>query len=180
MSKEIKLSEVKIGKTFKGKDGVERILLDFLPDGKALTLTADNMFTEIFDRNSNNYANSHIRKRLEEEVLPEVEKAFGYENVCELELDLLSEDGLDTYGKIKTKCSLLTSEQYRKYTRLISNHKVNHWWWLATPDSTTERNDDVWVRCVSGSGYLFNGSCCNDFGVCAVFIFKSDIFVFCD
>ena len=180
MSKEIKLSEVEIGKTFKGKDGVERILLDFLPDGKALTLTADYIFTDIFDKSSNNYANSYIRKRLEEEALPEVEKAFGAENVCEFELNLLSEDGLDTYGEIKTKCSLLTSEQYRKYTRLISNYKVEYWWWLATADSTTERDDDVWVRCASDRGYLYNDDCDFHNGVRAVCIFKSDIFVSCD
>lgn len=180
MSKEIKLSEVEIGKTFKGKDGVERILLDFLPDGKALTLTVDNIFTDIFDRNSNNYANSYIRKRLEEEALPEVEKAFGAENVCEFELNLLSEDGLDTYGKIKTKCSLLTSEQYRKYTRLISNYKADYWWWLATPNSTTERNDSRWLRCVSGIGYVFSGYRFSRNGVRAVCIFKSDIFISCD
>ena len=180
MSKEIKLSEVEIGKTFKGKDGVERILLDFLPDGKALTLTADNIFADIFDSNSNNYANSHIRKRLEEEALPEVEKDFGAENVCEFELNLLSEDGLDTYGEIKIKCSLLTSEQYRKYTSLISNYKVEYWWWLATADSTTERDDEVWVRCVSGYGSVLNDYCRNCNGVRAVCIFKSDIFVSCD
>ena len=54
-----RLSEIEIGKTFKGADGVERILLDLLPDGKALTLTRDFVFEdEIFDDDSNNYAES--------------------------------------------------------------------------------------------------------------------------
>lgn len=61
-----RLSEIKIGDTFAGADGVERILLDFLPDGTALTLTRDLVFVnERFDENSNNYAKSHIRNRLE-------------------------------------------------------------------------------------------------------------------
>lgn len=177
---EKRLSDVEIGKTFKGDDGVERILLDLLPDGRAVTVTKGFVFTDVFDFDSNNYAISRIMKRLEEEILPEVEKAFGEENVTEFEIDLLSDDGLDTYGRINTKCGLLTSAQYRKYTRLIAQYKVNDWWWLATSDSTTERNDNTWVRCVACGGFMFNFSCYDICGVRAVCIFKSDIFVSCD
>lgn len=177
---EKRLSDVEIGKTFKGNDGVERILLDLFPDGRAVTVTKGFVFADVFDFDSNNYATSHIKKRLEEEILPEVENAFGAENVTEFEIDLLSDDGLDTYGKVSTKCGLLTSEQYRKYTRLIAQYKVNDWWWLATPDSTTERNDNTWVRCVAPGGRMDYGVCNISGGVRAVCIFKSDIFVSCD
>lgn len=177
---EIRLSDVEIGKTFEGADGVKRILLDLLPDGRALTVTRDFVFTDVFDFDSNNYAISRVKKRLEEEILPEVEKAFGTENVTEFEIDLLSDDGLDTYGKLNTKCGLLTGEQYRKYTRLIAQYKVNDWWWLVTSDSTTERNDNTWVRCVSGGGDLSSCNCSSLNGVRAVCIFKSNIFVSCD
>ena len=52
---EKRLSDVEIGKTFKGNDGVERILLDLLPDGKAVTLTRGFVFAnEVFDEDSNN------------------------------------------------------------------------------------------------------------------------------
>lgn len=135
---EKRLSDVEIGKTFKGNDGVERILLDLLPDGRAVTVTKGFVFADVFDFDSNNYATSHIKKRLEEEILPEVENAFGAENVTEFEIDLLSDDGLDTYGKVSTKCGLLTSAQYRKYSRLIYPYLVNNWWWLADATSTTE------------------------------------------
>lgn len=173
-----KLCEIAIGKTFKGSDGVERILLDLLPNGTALTLTRGFVFEDMqFDINSNNYAESSIRRRLETEKLPELEKTFGADNVVEFEIDLTSDDGLDTYGKIKTKYGLLTAEQYRKYTRLIAQYKVDDWWWLATADSTTERNDSIWIRCVACGGYM-GGSLCDDFGgVRAVCILKSDIFV---
>lgn len=177
---EKRLSDVEIGKTFKGNDGVKRILLDFLPDGRAFTLTKDFVFTDKFDNCLNNYATSHIKKRLEEEILPEVEKAFGAENVTEFEIDLLSEDGLDTYDKINTKCGLLTSSQYRKYTRLIALYNVDDWWWLANANSTTERDDRIWVRCVAGGGGVYNYYCYDYLGVRAVCIFKSDIFVSCD
>lgn len=177
---EKRLSDVEIGKTFKGNDGVERILLDLLPVGRAVTVTKDFVFTDVFDFDSNNYATSYIKKRLEEEILPEVEKAFGAENVTEFEIDLLSDDGLDTYGKINTKCGLLTSAQYRKYSRLIYPYSVNNWWWLVTSDSTTERNDNTWVRCVACGGNMDSYSCDDDIGVRAVCIFKSDIFIFCD
>lgn len=173
-----KLCEIAIGKTFKGSDGVERILLDLLPNGTALTLTRGFVFEDMqFDINSNNYAESSIRRRLETEKLPELEKTFGADNVVEFEIDLTSDDGLDTYGKIKTKYGLLTAEQYRKYTRLIAQYKVDDWWWLATADSTTERNDSIWIRCVACGGRLNCSLCDNSNGVRAVCILKSDIFV---
>lgn len=173
-----KLCEIEIGKTFKGDDGIERILLDLLPDGKALTLTRDFVYEdEIFDDNSNNYAESSIRRRLETEKLPELEKTFGADNIVEFEIDLTSDDGLDTYGKIKTKYGLLTAEQYRKYTRLIAQYKVNDWWWLATAESTTERYDYFWVRCVADDVNMFSINCFDGNGVRAVCIFKSNIFV---
>lgn len=172
-----KLSEIEIGKTFRGADGIERILLDLLPNGTALTLTRDFVFeNEIFDGNSNNYDKSSIRTKLEA-MVPDLEKSFGAENLVEFEIDLTSDDGLDTYGKIKTKYGLLTAEQYRKYTRIISKYAVTDWWWLATADSTTERNINYWVRCVAGGGRVSIYSCSNYFGVRAVCIFKSDIFV---
>lgn len=173
-----KLCEIAIGKTFKGSDGVERILLDLLPNGTALTLTRGFVFEDMqFDINSNNYAESSIRRRLETEKLPELEKTFGADNVVEFEIDLTSDDGLDTYGKIKTKYGLLTAEQYRKYTRLIAQYKVDDWWWLATADSTTERNDSICIRCVACGGLMRINICGNGNGVRAVCILKSDIFV---
>lgn len=176
-----RLSDVEIGKTFKGNDGVERILLDLLPDGKAVTLTRGFVFAnEVFDKDSNNYVTSSVRKRLETEILPNVEKAFGAENVIEFELDLLSDDGLDTYGKVNTKCGLLTSAQYRKYSRLIYPYSVNDWWWLADALSTTERGYRYTVRCVASGGDMSDNDCYNNGGVRAVCIFKSDIFVSCD
>lgn len=173
-----KLSEIKIGDTFAGADGVERILLDFLPDGTALTLTRNFVFVnERFDENSNNYAKSHIRNRLETEELLKLEKTFGKENVVEFEIDLTSDDGLDTYGEIKTKYGLLTAEQYRKYTRIISKYAVDNWWWLATADSTTERDINYWVRCVASGGDVCDFNSFYALGVRAVFKLKTNILV---
>ena len=109
--------------------------------------------------------------------MPSVEKAFGAENVTEFEIDLLSDDGLDTYGKVNTKCGLLTSAQYRKYSRLIYPYSVNDWWWLADALSTTERGYKYSVRCVAGGGRMDFDYCDDNCGVRAVCIFKSNIFV---
>lgn len=172
-----RLSEIKIGDTFAGADGVERILLDFLPNGTALTLTRDFVFeNEIFDNDSNNYAKSSIRKKLEA-MVPELEKSFGAENIVEFEIDLTSDDGLDTFGKIKTKYGLLTAEQYRKYTRIISKYAVDNWWWLATADSTTERNINYWVRCVASNGDMCDFNSYYALGVRAVCKLKTNILV---
>lgn len=173
-----KLNEIEIGKTFKGRDGIERILLDLFPDGKALTLTRDLVYVfEKFDNNTNNYAESYIKRILEIEQLPELEYTFGAENVVEFEIDLTSDDGLDTYGKVKTKYGLLTAELYRKYTRIIGKYNVNEWWWLATADSTTERNNSEWVRCVSRDEDMSSLMRSTHLGVRAVCFLKSDIFV---
>lgn len=172
------LSEIKVGDTFAGADGVERILLDFLPDGTALTLTRDFVFMdERFDENSNNYARSNSRNRLETEKLPELEKTFGKENVVEFDVDLTSDDGLDTYGKVKVKYGLLTAEEYRKYNRIISRYAVDDWWWLATANSTPERNINYWVRCVAAGGDICDFNSFYRLGVRAVCELKTNILV---
>lgn len=172
-----KLSEIKIGDTFAGADGVERILLDFLPDGTALTLTRDFVFVnEKFDENSNNYAKSHIRNRLETEELPKLEKTFGKENIVEFEVDLTSCNFSILYGAVKTKYSLLSIWKYRKYRELISKYEVNGYWWLATAEYISKTPTNKWVCCVFDteidsyvSGYQF--------GVRAVCRLKTNILV---
>lgn len=71
------LSEIKVGDTFAGADGVERILLDFLPDGTALTLTRDFVFVnEMFDPNTetDSYVSGY---------------QFGIRAVCKLKTNIL-------------------------------------------------------------------------------------------
>ncbi len=168
------LKDIEVGKIFSGGDNIERIVLEHFPNGETLTLTRDLLFKSVYGEN-NDYKSSKIKKRLENEI-SKLEKTFGKENLNAFKINLLSEDGLDTYGEIETKCGLLTAEQYRKYTRIIEQYPVDSWW-LATPDSTTERNDSLCVRCVNACGCLDYCGCGYSLGVRAVCLFNSNIFV---
>ena len=167
--------KIEIGAT-KNIGGEEFIVLDVLESG-VLCLSKDFAYTDtMFDSNSNNYANSSIRKLLNTEYFKKFADAVGEENIIETEIDLTSDDGLDDYGKVTDKVGLLTADMYRKYNRIIEKYPVDDWWWLATPWSTPHRGYSFSVRCVRGSGTLGNCSCVSDDGVRPFLIFNPSIF----
>lgn len=146
-------------------------------DDKVICLTRDLAFEdEKFDKNSNNYATSDVKKKLDNEFLPKLVEAVGADNILDVDIDLTSDDGLDDYGSVKDKIGLLTDSMYRKYNRIIENYPVDNWWWLATPYSTPHRGYRSLVRCVSRIGTLFIGSCGRNCGVRPFCIFSSAIF----
>ena len=167
--------KIEIGK-IKNIGGEEFIILDVLENG-VLCLSKDFAYTDtMFDRNSNNYANSSIRKLLNTEYLKKIADAVGEENILETEIDLTSDDGLDDYGKVTDKVGLLTADMYRKYNRIIEKYHVNDWWWLSTAWSTPHRGYNCAVRCVLSGGALSGGCCSDDLGVRPFLIFSSSIF----
>ena len=127
-----------------------------------------------FDGESNNYANSDIRKYLNSEVLKELEVAVGAENIIPFERDLISLCGLKEYGTCEDKVSLISVDEYRKYRELLP--KTGEWWWTLTPDSTAGNGDDVWVDIVSPSGGIYYIECYYGRGVRPVCIFSPSIF----
>lgn len=146
-------------------------------DDKVICLARNFAFeAEQFDRKSNNYATSAVREKLNKEFLPKLIEAVGDDNILDVDIDLTSDDGLDDYGSVKDKIGLLTDSIYRKYNRIIENYPADDWWWLATPYSTPHRGYNSLVRCVSGSGALFNGFCHGCSGVRPFCIFSSAIF----
>ena len=173
----MKLSEVKNGKTF-NIAGIEFIKF-FDKDGITAVVSKDAVFNCEFGKN-NNFAESDILKRLREEVLPKLEAEVGEENIKEFELDLTSLDGLDTYGKIKTKIGLPTFDFYRNNVRIFDEYKPDDWWWTATPDTTKEHSNDRWITCVSPSGDI-NGDSYNNYDAVRPFLFfVSSISVSCE
>lgn len=168
-------TKIEIGKTVKVA-GEEFIVLDKFEKG-VLCLSKDFVYKNtMFDNNSNNYANSRIRKKLNSEYLKKLAGVIGEENILETEIDLTSDDGLDDYGKITDKIGLLTSDMYRKYNRIIEKYPVNDWWWLSTPWSTPHRGVHCSVRCVCRDGALNDNFCFDDFGVRPFCIFSTSIF----
>lgn len=173
------LMELGVGEVFKVAD------IEFIKfadkKGNTVAVAKELAFTSIFGDN-NNLAESKVLKRLNEEILPKIEKAVGAENIVEHEVDLLSMDGSDKWGKVNCKISIPTFDFYRKNVKVFDKHKLDSWWWLATPDTTTDHySHDYWVSCVSPRGHVggLNSISLED-GVRPFVIFVSSISVSCE
>lgn len=173
----MKLSEIKIGETF-NVAGIEFIKMKESSEG-TVVVAKDCVFDSTYG-NNNNFSESNILKKLTEKILPKIEKAIGAENVLEFKTDLTSLDGLKTYGSMTSKISIPTFDFYRENVKIFDMHKLDKWWWLATPDTTPEHINDRWCRCVSPDGGIFNYDYFNYIGVRPVLVFVSDILVSCE
>lgn len=169
------LAEIKTGECFKVAD------IEFIKTGEEngqVTAVAKNSLFDMTFGNNNNYAESNVKKKLESEILPRIEEVVGAENIIEHEVDLLSLDGDDKWGKAICKISLPTFDYYRRNVKLFDEYKLNDWWWLSTPDTTVKHYNDNWVVGVSPRGYFnYNCSFCSDGGVRPFIIFVSSISV---
>ena len=145
-------------------------------DGVAQVFTKECVFNSDFGKN-NNFSESKVLKKLNKEILSKLQKEIGEENIKEFELDLTSLDGLDTYGKQKTKIGLITLDVYRENVRLFDKCKLDCWWWLANPFSTPEHFNANWVLCVSPIGNVNSSGCSFNYGVRPFLHFVSSIFV---
>lgn len=123
-----------------------------------------------FDNGSNDFRTSEIKNVLNDEngkILSDIYKGFGKENVLLDTVDLLSMDGLDTYGTCNCKVHLGTFDDYRKARKngmfRTENEKP---FWLDTPDSTNEGCSTSCVQVVGGYGNVDDYGC--DWCVCGV------------
>lgn len=177
MKQEI-LANIKDGEIF-SIAGVEFIKF-FDKDGITTAVAKDSLGNYRFGDN-NNFAESSIKKMLEKDFLPKIENEIGAENIVEHEVDLLSLDGSDKWGKINCKVSLPTFDFYRQNVKTFDKHKLDNWWWLVTPDTTSEHYNDNWIVCVSPSGYVDDYNCfSNNFGVRPFLTFVSSISISCE
>lgn len=169
------LSEIPDGGTF--KIGKYEFIKFSEENGIVTAVNKYSLFDSQFGAN-NNFAESAVLQELEEGILPEIEAFIGAENVLEFETDLLSLDGSAKHGVVKSKVSIPTFDFYRKNRAVFEKYKLDEWWWLATPDSTSEYNDDNWVVRVSPLGYV-DDNCYDydDIGVRPFWNFVSSIFV---
>lgn len=123
-----------------------------------------------FDSELNDFRTSEIKNVLNDEngdILTDIYKGFGKENVLIDTADLLSMDGLDTYGTCDCKVHLGTFDDYRKARKngmfRTENEKP---FWLDTPDSTNEGCSASCVQFVRSDGdVLYNGCDWLDRGV---------------
>ena len=177
MKKEI-LSNIKNGEIF-SIAGIEFIKF-FDTDGITTAVAKDSIGNYRFGDN-NNFAESKIKKMLEKDFLSKIEAEIGAENIVEHEVDLLSLDGSDKWGKVKCKVSLPTFDFYRKNVKIFDKYKLDDWWWTATPDSTSEHYNDFWLVCVSPNGRVSSSNFyINNIGVRPFLTFVSSISISCE
>ena len=170
----LKLADIPAGETFK-LGNHEFIVLEQTGDTTAI-LRKDLLPTQRFG-SDNNFKGSDAGKTCNK-FATELTNIIGEGNIVEHTVDLTSDDGLKDYGTIKCRCSLLTSDLYRRYVDILDKFKPDNWWWLATAHSTKRHENDRWVKCVSPSGFIYYGSyLSNDYGVRPFCILKSTIFV---
>ena len=171
----ITLSEVPVGELVKVGD-FEFVVLEQFGKETALILKglygADTEFAE----NNNNYDGSYVDDRCRD-FAAELAERIGADNIILHTVDLTSDDGLKDYGTVERRASLITAEMYRKYVEILDKFKPKNWWWLATPFSTKRHDNDIWGKCVSPSGFIYDFRCNNiGSGVRPFCIFASSIF----
>jgi hypothetical protein len=119
-----------------------------------------------FDSELNDFRTSEIKNVLNDEngdILTDIYKGFGKENVLIDTVDLLSMDGLDTYGTCDCKVHLGTFDDYRKARKngmfRTENEKP---FWLDTPDGCSSS----YVQVVDSRGGVYYDGCL--WNVCGV------------
>ena len=159
-----------------GKEKYEFIVLDRSKETVALLLKNLLVGETVFGSN-NDYRGSKVES-ICDDFAKKIECIVGSDNLIEHTVDLTADDGLKDYGKIRKKMSLITADKARRFVDKLDKYKLDDWWWLATPYSTSKHGNTSWVKCVSPSGSIDYG---NSFyyylGVRPFCILKSNIFV---
>ena len=173
VNKEIRYPGVQNGETFK----VGKFEFIKFPDVNGMTpaVMKNIAFCSRFGDN-NDLRESDVLRKMKTEILPEIIAEVGEENLCTIKTDLTTLDGLKPYGEMESLISLPTFDFYRANVDIFDKHKVDEWWWLATPESTKPHDNPYWLLCVSPSGVIGYGDYDFDYGVRPFCIFNSSIF----
>ena len=156
MSEQMELSEIKPGEKFKVGEFVFKKLYSEIGEGCILDEFIDDGDGFKFG-DSNNYAESKIRKYLNGTFYRKLVEVVGEDNIYKHTVDLTSEDGLKDYKSCQDKVSLLTERRYQIYREHLPN--TGKRWWLATPYSTEGNGYSRGVCVVRGGGALGSGVC---------------------
>ena len=169
---EVKLADIPEGETFKIGEH-EFVVLEHSGDTTAI-IRKELLDEDMEFGSNNNFSGSYVEEKCSE-FAGEIAAIVGNENLVEHTVDLTSDDGLKDYGTIKSRCSLPTTDLYRRYVEILDKFKPDRWWWLATAHSTERHSNSSWVKCVAPSGGI--GNYYGGIGVRPFCILKSNIFV---
>ena len=177
MSKTMELSKVKAGDLF--KIGEIEFIKFGEENGVVTAVTKDIVFDSIFGEN-NNFKESEVLKRLENEFLPKIAEVIGMDNICDFITDLTTLDGLKVYGEMTSKVSLPTFDFYRQNVSIFDKYNPGKWWWTATADSAKPHCNPYWIKSVSPDGGINDRYYGSDYGVRPFLRFVSSISVSCE
>lgn len=173
----IKLSTLAPGTVFT-VGGREMVVLEQCGETTA-AITRELAHKQMRFGENNCFADSDVDEACKE-FAEALETAYSEDILVTHSVDLTSDDGLKDYGTVDRKASLLTADLYRRFVEILDLHKLDAWWWLATPYSTARHENDRWVKCVAPSGDVDYDYCYRvSDGVRPFCIFKSSIFVSC-
>lgn len=133
------------------------MVLEHMDDG-TLCMVLDEDFKSEFGE-TNNFAESKLRKKLNGEYLDEWVKCGAVkEDFVLMEVDLTTNDGLKDYGTCECFLAPRTCDQHRKYRYLIPNPKRS-WEWTVTAHSTKSNGcyHGAYRVTATGSLYGING-----------------------
>lgn len=132
------------------------MVLEHMDDG-TLCMVLDEDFESKFGE-TNNFAESELRKKLNGEYLDEwVKDGADSASFVLMQVDLTANDGLKDYGTCECFLAPRTCDQHRKYRYLIPNPKRN-WEWTATAYSTKANGYSLTAYQVTVAGALI-GDC---------------------
>ena len=173
----VRLSELNPSDTFKIGE-YDFIVLEHL-NGMTKVISKDFMAKNVKfdDDGSRDYNSSYIRRLIEADIQPVIEKEVGSKNLIEHTVNLTSIDMQREFKDCKCKVRLITFDEARQYNDLLVNSELDDWWWTCTPWSTSKRGWGYLTTVVSPSGCVNNYFCDSRNGVRPVCILKSNIFV---
>lgn len=111
----------------------------------------------------NNYAESDLKKAVDEWLEDMDKKGLDNEKLITREINLTTLDGSGRYGKLSVKAAPLTLDEARKYADIIPNAEL--WCWLATGWSGSSKMDGNLALCVYSDGDWYSDLCSVSHGI---------------
>ena len=154
------------------------MVLEHMDDG-TLCMVLDEDFESKFGE-TNNFAESELRKKLNGEYLDEwVKDGADRASFVLMQVDLTANDGLKDYGTCECFLAPRTCDQHRKYRYLIPNPKRS-WEWTATAYSTKANGYSLTAYQVTAAGGLYYYYVYVAYGVRPLFKLNPESLVECE